>query len=64
MVGMGGDFEQDDEYLIEHKYTDKKSFSIKKATWEKIRREAQERLRAPKMVLNISGLRLEVVEAE
>lgn len=54
----------DGEYLIEHKFTEHKSFSVKKETWEKIAREAHQQGRTPMMVLNISGLRLEVREAE
>lgn len=61
LPGLGGDIE-DGEFLIEHKHTDRASFSLKVSTWEKIRREAHQQLRSPKMVINISGLRLEVVE--
>lgn len=63
LPGSGGDFEDDGEFLVEHKWTARGSYSLRKVTWEKIRREAHQRVRIPKMVINIDGLRLEVVEA-
>lgn len=51
-----------DQYLIEDKVTDKSSYSLKKAIWEKIRLEAFNRQRKPMMRITIAGRVLCVVE--
>jgi Holliday junction resolvase len=42
-------------YLIEVKYTDRKSYSLTKKTLEKIRKEAAGQNRIPIMRINIQG---------
>ena len=52
------------EYLLEAKYTDKKSISVNKAVWEKIRREALLDGRTPGLVLQIQDRKLIVLDME
>lgn len=59
--GRPGDF-PDGEFLVEHKHTTNASFSVTLALWEKIRGEAYRQGKDPKMVLDIQGTILEVVE--
>jgi len=50
-------------FLIENKFTDKKSYSLKLETWDKIAKEAiKESLRYPLMQIDIQGRQLVVVE--
>ena len=45
----------DKYFLTEAKYTDKKSYSITKATWEKIKNQSQDKGLMPSMVIDITG---------
>ena len=60
LPGSGGDFVRPDGALVEHKATRAASFRITKAMWDKIAGEARREMREPMMLINISGLRLEV----
>ena len=42
-----------ENYLIEHKYTDNKSYSITLSTFKKIEKEAQALLKNPAMIIEI-----------
>lgn len=53
-----------DDLLVEAKRTDKASYSIKKAIWEKIRREALLDGRMPVLALEIQGRNLVVIDEE
>jgi hypothetical protein len=50
--------------LVEGKQTDKMSFSIKKAIWDKIRREALLDGRMPVLAIQIQDTRLVVIDEE
>ena len=52
------------DYLIEDKVTDRKSFPLTPALWNKIKLEAFNRQRAPMMRITIQGLTLCVVSEE
>lgn len=56
---VSGDF-----FLGEDKFTDAKSYSLKKATWDKIRREAFSVSKHPMMRIDIDGTVLYVMEEE
>jgi hypothetical protein len=58
-----GDVRSDD-LLVEAKTTDKASFSIKKAIWEKIRREALLDGRTPVLAIQIQNRNLVVLDEE
>jgi hypothetical protein len=46
----------DSDFLIENKFTDAKSYSLKKATWEKIEKEAlKDNMRIPLMQIDIQN---------
>lgn len=52
----------DSDFLIENKFTDAKSYSLKKATWEKIEKEAlKDNLRIPIMQIDIQETQLVVL---
>lgn len=51
-------------FRVEVKSTEKKSYSVKKSIWKKIEREALETSKIPMMALDISGLKLIVLEIE
>lgn len=51
-------------FLGEDKFTDKQSYSLKAATWEKVRREAFASSRKPLMRIDISGTVLYVMDEE
>jgi hypothetical protein len=53
-----------DEYLVEAKRTDKASLSIKRAVWDKIRREALLDGRTPVLALQIQDRNLAVLDWE
>ena len=53
-----------DDYLIEHKYTDKKSYSLNKDTFKKIEREAQEVGKCPAMIIELQDRKLVVLRYE
>ncbi len=53
-----------EDLLIEHKYTDQGSFSIKKVYWDDIARHARPRGKEPCMVVEIQGLELAVIKLE
>lgn len=52
----------DTDFLIENKFTDAKSYSLKKAIWEKIEKEAlKDNLRIPLMQIDIQETQLVVL---
>jgi len=53
-----------DDYLVEAKYTDKASFSIKRAIWDKIRKEALLDGRIPLLAVQIQERKLVVMDEE
>lgn len=57
---------KEDDYLTQLKFTDKQSFSIKVAEWKKIRKDAREAGRDPKLVIDFEkeGIRLIVTEED
>ena len=58
-----GDIKLDD-YLIEHKYTEGKSYSLTKQTFDKIEREAQAVAKLPAMIIEIQNRKLVVLRYE
>lgn len=57
--GRKGDWAADG-FLTEHKATEAASYTLRLATWEKIRAEARAEGLEPRMVLDVRGTRLEV----
>jgi hypothetical protein len=53
-----------DDLLVEAKTTDKASYSIKRATWDKIRKEALLDGRIPVLAIQIQGRDLVVLDQE
>jgi hypothetical protein len=53
-----------EDLLVEAKTTEAASFSLKKATWDKIRREALLDGRIPVMAVQIQGRNLVVLDEE
>jgi hypothetical protein len=53
-----------EKYLVEHKYTDSKSYTLDKPTFKKIEKEAQENLKLPAMMLEIQDMKLIVLRYE
>lgn len=53
-----------DEFLIEAKYTDRRSIAIRKEIWEKIRKEALIDGRTPVLALEVQDRRLAVLDWE
>jgi hypothetical protein len=52
----------DSDFLIENKYTDKASYSLKKQIWEKIEKEAlKDNMRTPLMQIDIQDKQLVVL---
>lgn len=55
----------DSDFLIENKYTDKASYSLKKETWLKIQKEAiRENMRIPMMQIDIQDTSLVVLNKQ
>jgi len=53
-----------DKFLIEHKYTDNKSYSLTIETFKKIEREAQEKLKLPAMIIEVQNRKFVVLRYE
>lgn len=51
------------EWLVEHKSTERASYSLKLAEWDKVRTEAALMGRKPAMMINIRGVSLWVTSA-
>lgn len=71
VVGSGSSWRapgdvKSDTHLLEHKYTDKRSFGLKLADWEQAREDAIKAGKEPAMVIEftVAGRRLLITEME
>lgn len=53
-----------DNFLIEHKYTDSKSYSLTLATFDKIEQEAKSCLKLPMMVIEVQNKKFAIFRYE